>query len=139
MLAAAASPQDMTDGIASHISILKLFPVEQLRNTTRASPLESLGGHVQVAVAEPPPTPLASDDTAQRPYRATVLAPREELAHRYCTPVVAPRGELRKRAAPAAPLAAPPPAKTAVAGSPRGAAKKKITKAKLSWTNTVSL
>ena len=122
LLANSAGTEDVHDGIAGHSYMWSQMPEALLHNATRANPLVFLDGCVRVAMAAAPPM----DATAQLPCHSRAVAPPEKLALRYRTPVVAPHDEPRKRAAPAAPLSAPPAAKTAVIGPARGpgAAKK---------------
>ena len=109
MLSDAASKEDMSEGIAGYSSIIKLFTVEDLRNTTRANPLVCLGGCVEIAMADPagPPLPPCSGPVTMMP-----------LELRYRTTAPAPAEEPRNSAAPAPPLAA------AVAGKENAAPQK---------------
>ena len=122
LLANSAGTEDVHDGIAGHSYMWSQMPEALLHNATRANPLVFLDGCVMVAMAAAPPM----DAAAQLPCHARAVAPPLTLERRWCTPVVAPHDEPRKRAAPAAPLSAPPAAKTAVIGPARGpgAAKK---------------
>ena len=110
-LGASASQQDADERVASKYSILPLFTVEHVRNATQDIPHEFLDGHVQVALATPPPS-------AQR----LGVAPKVVLERRYRTPAPAPAKGPCKRATPASSLAAAPPPKTSGAGPPRGPA-----------------
>ena len=80
MLSDAASKEDMSERIAGASSIIKLFTVEDLRNTTRANPLVCLGGCVEIARADPagPPLPPCSAPVTMMPlerrYRTTAPA-----------------------------------------------------------------
>ena len=122
LLANSAGTEDVHDGIAGHSYMWSQMPEALLHNATRANPLVFLDGCVMVAMAAAPPM----DAAAQLPCHARAVAPPLTLERRWRTPVVAPHDEPRKRAAPEAPLSAPPAAKTAVIGaaSGPGAAKK---------------
>ena len=106
-----ATPQDVADGCAGAITIMKQFPLELLRDTTRDNPLTCLGGRLRVAVADAYTHPT---------HGASLLpAPSLTLQRRAHPPVPHPPARpemLPKRATPVDPLSAPPPPKAVVAG-----------------------
>ena len=128
-----ATPQDVADGCAGAITIMKQFPLELLRDTTRDNPLTCLGGRLRVAVADAYTHPTHGASLQQGVLQQGVLhlAPSPTLQHRAHPPVPHPparREMLPKRATPVDPLSDPPPPKAVVAGpraSGTGAAAKK--------------
>ena len=121
-----ATPQDVADGCAGAITIMKQFPLELLRDTTRDNPLTCLGGRLRVAVADAYTHPTHGASLQQGVLQQGVLqqgvlhlAPSPTLQHRAHPPVPHPparREMLPKRATPVDPLSDPPPPKAVVAG-----------------------